>query len=129
MKHYQPGDRVTGRCTTNGTCYTGTVSEVIHPAPLSGQYGPRYRLTNTGQHYHGGNPVEPIVETADRVPGSVVTIAAGMRQFDVTEQEGDMVKVWPRNPRTVEEEVDGRWVSEGIVRAVPDGDVEPYDEV
>lgn len=59
------GDRVTGRCVTLGRQYTGTVAEIIQPAPYTGHSGMLlHRLINTGQHYHGGRPIEPIVELA-----------------------------------------------------------------
>lgn len=61
-KDYKVGDRITGRCVTMGIEYTGTVAAVIPPVKYSGQFGPRYRLVDTGAHYFGGRPIEPIVE-------------------------------------------------------------------
>ena len=66
MENIQIGDRATGRCVTQGCQYTGTVVEVITPPRYSGTF-PLYRLVDTGQHYWGGNPIEPIVEAAERV--------------------------------------------------------------
>jgi hypothetical protein len=62
MKQHEVGDRITGRCVTMGTAYEGAVAEVLQPVRYSGQYGPRYRLVDTGQFYSNGKAIEPIVE-------------------------------------------------------------------
>lgn len=59
------GDRVTGRCVTMGSQYTGRVAEILHPAPF--QSGIRFRLVDTGKHYAGGRPIEPIVEAVSLI--------------------------------------------------------------
>lgn len=65
------GDRVTGRCVTMNTTYTGRVTE-IHPAE-------RYALADTGETYADGNPVEPIVEMAHLA--AKITLADSLRQL------------------------------------------------
>lgn len=55
------GARITGRCVTNGTSYTGTVAEVVGPIRTPDCGGYRYRLTDTGQHYALGGPIQPTV--------------------------------------------------------------------
>lgn len=64
MKTHNIGDRVTGRCVTMGTRYTGTVTEVFS---AGGGFNARYRLADTGEHYGDGSPIEPIVECASAV--------------------------------------------------------------
>lgn len=70
------GDRVTGRCVTLGSHYTGTVAAIHYPSGLGyysstptglPAYGNRYTLVDSGEHYSTGGPVEPIVECAERV--------------------------------------------------------------
>lgn len=69
MTDIKVGDRVTGRCVTLGRYYTGTVAAVHQPIRYSGDSQPRYKLVDTGKHYTGGRPIEPIVECASRVAG------------------------------------------------------------
>jgi ribosomal protein L24 len=62
------GDRVHGWDVTTNLEYTGVVAEVIPPVRYSGQYGPRYRLVDTGRFYAktagqaAPKPIEPIVQ-------------------------------------------------------------------
>ncbi len=58
------GERITGRCVTRGKTYTGTIVEILpEPAWTGGHNGEyRYRITDTGEFYAGGTPIEPIVE-------------------------------------------------------------------
>ncbi len=55
------GDRITGTCVSVGGQYTGTVAEVFGPIRSPDCGGYRYKLTDTGQFYGDGNPVEPFV--------------------------------------------------------------------
>lgn len=55
------GDRITGRCVTMGTEYSGTVVAVYEPQRYSGDSELRYRLTDTGQFYSCGSRIEPVV--------------------------------------------------------------------
>jgi len=52
------GDRITGRCVTIGSTYTGRVVQVID---CPGESYPRYRLADTGAVYRDGSPICPIV--------------------------------------------------------------------
>jgi hypothetical protein len=55
------GDKISGTCVTMGSQKTGRVTEVIGPVAFPDCGGYRYRLADTGEHYYGGAPVEPIV--------------------------------------------------------------------
>jgi hypothetical protein len=56
------GDWITGQDVTfTGAQRTGTVSRIIGPIASPDCGGFRYQLTDTGDYYANGNPVEPIV--------------------------------------------------------------------
>lgn len=55
------GDRISGECVTSGRTYTGTVADVHGPIRSPDCGGYRYRLTDTGQTYANGSPIEPTV--------------------------------------------------------------------
>lgn len=60
---FKVGQRITGRCVTNGTTHTGTITRIFRRGG-GANWENWYRLGDTGETYSTGDPIEPIVECA-----------------------------------------------------------------
>jgi hypothetical protein len=72
------GDRVRGRCTTMGTIYEGTVTEIVLPLRGTGQYGNRYRIVDTRVTFGNGGAIDRYVEAVEMIqPCTIGVIVPG----------------------------------------------------